>query len=83
METTQSMLHGLTTAINQCSDQLADPTSTRKQLMDANDKVLGQVSVCNASLKDFSEDERKSFDNLYDKATSICVRTRKFASLLR
>ena len=83
MDTTEHILNRLTSAINECSATLANPKATKSDLINANDKVLGMVSTCNATLGQFTEEQRKDYASLYDKATTICQRTRRFAMLLK
>lgn len=83
MDTNEQLLNKLIASIDECASTLANPKANRGELIAANDKVLGIVSTCNITLKSFSEDERKRFEVLYEKATNICGRTRRFASLLK
>jgi peroxiredoxin len=83
METNKQLIEKLLKAIVDCTDTLASPLSKKEELNAHHDKVLGLVSTCNVRLKDFSEEERLQFDNLYDKATTIASRTRKFILLMK
>jgi hypothetical protein len=83
MDTTEHIINRLTSVISECSATLANPMSTKADLINANDKVLGMVSTCNAMLGQFTEQQRKDYTSLYDKATTICHRTRRLAMLLK
>lgn len=83
MDTNEQLLNRLTASIDECGNTLANPKSNRIELLAANDKVLGIVSTCNLSLKTFNDSERVRFEGLYEKATQICGRTRRFAALLK
>ena len=80
---TSSLINSLSDSIADCPITLANPMSKRGELIAANDKVLGLVSTCNLSLAKFSPEERKKFEELYEKATSICGRTRRLAAIVK
>lgn len=77
------LISSLAASILNCSATLANPMSRRGELIAANDKVLGLVSSCNLSLKNFTPEERKQFDELYEKATQVCGRTRRLAAIVK
>jgi hypothetical protein len=85
METNEQLLARLAQSIDDCANTLANPTSTRKTLMSANDKVLGIVSACNLLVqgRKFTDDETRQFHYQYDRSANICGRTRRFASLMK
>ena len=83
METNDQLIDKLLAAITDCTTTLANPTSKKSDLLSAHDKVLGLVSSCNVAVNGFNAEQRLKYDNLYDKATAICHRTRRFASILK
>lgn len=82
-ETHEELMNRLKASIVECENTLSNPLSNRKQLIDANDKVLGLVSTCNFHIRTWDETQKREFHALYDNATAICGRTRRFAALLK
>ena len=85
MRTNEEILADLAKSIDDCASVLANPTASRRSLMDSSDKVLGLVSTCNILIqgRKFTDDDLKVFKVHYANATKISGRAIRFAGLMK
>jgi hypothetical protein len=85
MKTNEEILADLAKSIDECAAVLANPTASRKTLMDSSDKVLGLVSTCNILIQSrkFTDEDLKTFKVLYTSATNVSGKTIRFAGLMK
>lgn len=83
METHEQLFNKLLKSIDDCENVLTNPTSTRKSLKEYSERVFANIQICNNAHKNFSENERKRFDIIYDRAMNIAGRATRFAALMK